>query len=160
MGRYDGLSGAVASKGGVYMKPGKYRVRLSAVKDIVGQLGVPWTVVEFSILESNNPEVPVGSDRSWVVDMSPGNVMGLPNIKGFLAAVSGVDGTLDDGTSRIVAYWRDKTGVQNTVETIMGQYVVKENILEGTEMDLECVEITTKAGNPFTKFNWGINTEA
>jgi hypothetical protein len=160
MSRYEGLSGAVPSKGGVYMKPGRFRVKLSAVKDITGQTGVPWTVVEFKILKSDNPEVPVGTERSWVVDMSPSNRMGLPNIKGFLAAVSGVDGGLDDATSRIEGYWSDKTGgVRVSVEEIMEEYVVGANILEGVEMDLECVQIKTKTGGDFTKFNWAVNTQ-
>jgi len=159
MGKYDfeGARDATPSRGGVYMKPGNYRVQIQASKWIKGQLGKNFFIVEFKILKSDNPEVPVGAQRSWVVDMSTSNVMRGPNVKGFIAAVSGVDGSLDDAADRIEEYWRAQSGADLGFEAIMGELVIDQNILENVEMDLECVNISTRTGGEFTKFNWATN---
>lgn len=153
--RWEGLSEAKGFKTGNYMKPGKYRVKINAVKWVRGQLK-EWFVVEMTILQSNNPEIPIHSERSWTVSMESSNVMRWPNIKMFIAAASGVDGTLDNSTQLIEKTWTDLdgSGVSWSLDKIMDELVVGQNALGGMEMDLECVEVTTKSGDPFTKHNW------
>lgn len=158
MGKYDQISSAKVAKTGQYFKPGKYKVRVQAVKDVNSQQNgnKNYTVVECVVVESNNPEVPVGAERSQVIDMT--NVMGFPNLKAFMAAVSGVDPTLESVNDLVEKFWQDQDPNKKyrTFGDIVEQLVVKLNILEGTLMDLECIEITKRDGEPFTKHNWGV----
>jgi hypothetical protein len=156
MGKYDKIVDAKVTKTGQYFKPGKYHVRLVAVKDVESQLNKSFTIIECVVLSSNNPEVPVGADRSQVIDM--GNIMGFPNLKAFMAAVSGVDPTLDSVNDDIEKYWQTQHPQRafTSFPQIVENFVVRDNLLQDVEMDLECIEITTKAGEPFTKHVWGI----
>lgn len=47
-------------------------------------------IAECTIVESNNPEHPVGADRNWVQDLSDPQV-GFRSVKGFLYATMGLD---------------------------------------------------------------------
>lgn len=155
MGKYDGMSGAPPpTKTGTYFMPGNYRVKIKAVKWVDGQVGKQYTVVETEVLESNNPEITVGTERSWVVSM--GNVMTLINLKAFLAAASGVDPEASDAAAQIETFWQERhpDGVHADIAQIMEEYVVKHNVLENLEMLLECVTVKKKDGEPFTKHVW------
>lgn len=157
MSRWEGLSESKVSKTGSYMQPGKYRVKINAVKWIKGQLGKEFFVVEMVVLQSNNPDIPVHSERSWVVSMEASNVMRWPNVKAFIAAASGVDGTLDNATALIEEVWSklDPEGRVLTLDQIMDEFIIGEaNALRDLEMNLECVQVTKKDGDPFTKHNW------
>lgn len=155
-GKYGTIASAKpALKGGQWFKPGKYRVRITGVKDQPSQKGgKDYTIIETVVLESNNPEIAVGSIRSQVIDMT--NVMGMPNVKAFLAAASGVDSTLESVNTDIEAYWRnqDPAGTQWDLEKIIEQLVIRDNLLADVEMDLECVNVKTQEGGDFTKHNW------
>ena len=155
MGKYDKIVDAKVSKTGQYFKEGQYRVRIIAVKDVDSQLGKNFTVIETEVLESNNPEIQVGSERSQVIDM--GQVMGFPNLKAFMGAACGIDPTDPDINNLVEDYFHknDPNGVHRTLPEIMEHVVIDRNIFEDTVMELECVNITTKAEKkPFTKHVW------
>lgn len=155
MGRYSGMNEAKTSRStGQYFLPGSYKVEIQSVKWIEGQRGKHFTVVESKVLQSDNPDISAGSTRSWVVDMA--NVMALPNLKTFLAVVSGVDPQADDVDRKIEAAWReaDDMKVHRDVEQIMEDLVIKANVLKGDVLSLECVGITTREGKPFTRYSW------
>jgi hypothetical protein len=156
MGKYDHIASAKVTKSGQFFIPGRYKVRISAVKEVASQMGKDFTIIETTVLQSNNPDVPVGASRSHVIDMN--NVMGIINIKAFVAAASGVDPTLETVNDQVEAYWKaqDPHGVYRSFAQIVEDLIVKANILEGAEMDLECVAIRKRDGDPFTKYNWAI----
>jgi hypothetical protein len=160
-GWFDNIGEAKVSKTGQYFKPGKYRVRILAVKEVTGQLGGTYTVIETKVLESNNPEIPVGSEKSQVIEMGAKKVMALPNVKAFIAAASGVDGTLENVNDLVEDYWfkLNPMGVRLPFSKIVEELVIKHNALEGVEINLECVEITTREGNPFTRHIWEIRRD-
>lgn len=160
MGKYDKIVDAKVTKTGQYFKPGRYRVKIAAVKDVESQLGKNFTVIECVVIASDNPEVPVGAERSQVIDM--GNIMGFPNLKAFMAAVSGVDPTLDTVNDEVEKFWQQNhpDRAYTPFPKIIEEFVVRDNVLEGTAMDLECIEITTKAGEPFTKHVWATRDDA
>jgi hypothetical protein len=153
MGTFDGIGGVSVSKGGAYFKQGKYSVDILAVKRVMSKVGnKEYFVIETKVRSSNNPEVPVGADRSQVIDMS--NVMGLPNVKGFIAAVSGVDPNVDTINDDVEKYWTGILGSFTSFPAVCELVISANNPLEGVSMDLECVEIKKKDGEPFTKHNW------
>lgn len=153
---FDGIEQATVQKTGQWFHPGKYRVQIKAVKKVNGQKGDRYLVIETKVLESNNPEIQVGDEKSHVIKM--GNVMALPNIKAFMGAVSGVDPTLENSNDLIEEYWHrnNPMGVRYSLGKIVDELVVQHNALEGVEMELECVATTTQEGNPFTKYNWQV----
>jgi hypothetical protein len=159
-GRYEGIAGAKVTKSGQFFLPGHFRVKINAVKEVLSQRGKDFTIIETTVVQSNNPDVPVGAERSQVIDMN--NVMGLPNIKAFVSAVSGVDPTLDSVNDQVEAYWasQDEKGVKRSFAEIVEDLIVKYNVLEGVEMDLDCIAIKTQKGTPFTKHIWGVRKDA
>jgi hypothetical protein len=160
MGKYDKIETAEVTKTGQYFKPGNYRVRILAVKDVTSRKdGKNYTIIETRVLQSNNVEIPVGSEKSHVIEMS--NVMAFPNLKQFISAASGVDPTHPDCNHLVEEYWRQMSGTHLPFGKIVEEYIVRDNMLEGSDMDLECTEISKKDGDPFTKHTWGIrNVEA
>jgi hypothetical protein len=153
---YDGVGDAKVTKRGSYMKPGKYLVKILAVKEVKGQRGGEFFIVEMKVLESNNPEISVGSEKAWVVKMD--NLMALPNIKGFVSAASGVDPLVDNAKDLVEAFWTKihPAGEHMSFSRIVSEMVVQANALEGVDMGLECVNTTTQEGNPFTVHNWEV----
>jgi len=164
MGQFSDLFGEVAdakvTKSGNWFKEGTFKVKLLVVKVIKSQEdNSPMLIVETKVLESSNDEIKVGSERSQVVDLT--NVMGKPNMKAFIAAVSGVDPVAEDAATQVCKYWAKRLGMDLSFAQICDICVdEKTNVLENTVMDLECVTIRTKPkpgrpeGGEFTKHNW------
>jgi hypothetical protein len=158
-GRFAGIEEAKVFKTGQYFKPGLYTVKIKAVKWVVGSVGKKeFVVIETEVLESNNPEVPVGGERSQVIDYS--SVMGQPNVKAFVAAASGVDPGSSNVNDEVSAYWSKTVGEHLSFEAICDLIVSDTNPLEDVVLGLECVEVTTKSGDPFTKHSWQPNEQA
>lgn len=153
-GKFKGIEDAkVYNRTGQYFKAGQYRVRINAVKWVPASVGSKeFFIVETKVLASNNPEIAVGSERSHVIDMS--GVMGLPNVKGFVAAVSGVDPGLTTVNDEVAKYWSTQVGEHIGFEKICELICSDANPLKGEEMELECFDVTTKSGDPFTKHVW------
>jgi hypothetical protein len=152
-GRFKGIEEAKVFKTGQYFKPGKYTVKINAAKWVDSAVGSKsYFVIETTVSASNNPEVPVNAERSQVIDL--GNVMGFPNVKYFVAATSGVDPTSTAINDEVSAYWSKQVGEHLDFEKICELLVSSANPLEGEVMELECVEVTTRNGDPFTKHNW------
>jgi hypothetical protein len=85
--------------------------------------------------------------------------MGLPNVKQFICAASGVDTEeVDDNDEQndlVEAHWTKVLEQAMTFDEICEFIADKENPLEGLEMDLVCTTIITKGKKqPFTKHTW------
>jgi hypothetical protein len=153
-GRFKGIEDAKVFGGKrPFFKPGKYKVQINAVKWVDSSVGSKsYFIIETTVLESNNPDVPVNSDRSHVINYN--NVMGQPNVKQFVAAVSGVDPSSPSINDAVAAYWSKQVGEHIDFEGICELLVSSANPLDGEIMELECFDIETKGGDPFTKHNW------
>jgi hypothetical protein len=160
MGNYSGIGDAKVFKGGgQYFKPGRYKVAIQAVKWVNAAVGgKQFTVIETKVLESNNPEVPVGCERSQVIDMI--GVMGLPTVKAFVAAVSGFDGTVSSLNSDVERYWAGITGETRDFAGVCDLIASDVNPLSDEVMDLECIEVDTRTGGKFTKHVWATRVAA
>lgn len=89
MGMFDKIKEASVTEGGQYVLPGMYRAQINYCKQKTTRKGIGMVAVELRVLESTNPDRPVGSDMSWVVTMDKDAAMG--NVKQFIAAVMGID---------------------------------------------------------------------
>lgn len=152
--RFKGIEDKQVSKRGQWFLPGKYKVKINAVKWVDAQVGSKsYVIVETTVLASNNESVPVGAERSQVIDMS--NVMGLPNVKAFVAAASGVEGTSPSVNEEVCKYWSDLLEETVSFDEVCERICSEANPLEGEVMELECVNIKTKVTQEdFTRHNW------
>lgn len=159
MSLYGDIKDASVSRSGQYFKEGHFLVKIDAVKEQESQVGNKlFFIIETTVLESDNPYVKVGGHYSQVIDT--GNVMFLPNVKGFMAAVSGVDANSDTHNDEIEKYWEGVMGEHVPFERICELVTSEGNPLEGIEIELECVEIITKKEKkPFTRHNWQIRED-
>jgi len=162
MSVFGNIKEVKVSKSGQYFKPGKYRVRINAVKLQYSQIGVnkQYFIVETEVLTSDNSDIPVGMECSQVVPME--NVMALNNVKAFVGAASGVDPLSETINEEVEAYWKKTLVQQGILEeheeadfTGICEFIVSPlNPLKGIEMDLECVNTVTQSGGDFTKHYW------
>jgi hypothetical protein len=165
MGIYEKIKETQVSKGGNYFKPGNYRVKIKACKLVNSQAGPAKTffVIECDVLQSDNPDIQIGRERSQVINMA--NVMGLPNVKQFVAAVSGIEPTSETVNEEVEAYWKKElkrrglTDGEDVPFADICELVSDEkiNLFQDIEMKLECTTILTKdKGGEFTKHNWQV----
>lgn len=159
MGMFDGIEDASVSKSGSYFKPGHFRVRIKAVKkqDSATAPGKQFFIIETLVLESSNPDIAVGTERSQVITM--GQTMSLPNVKAFMAAVSGVDPNSETVNQEVEAYWAERLNQHVPFDQLCELVCSAANPLGEAqppiEMDLVCEEILTKSTKqPFTKHLW------
>jgi len=139
MGLFAGIKEAQVTQGGVYIEPGLYTSRVEAVKTGKTRKGIPFFVVELTHLKSNNVNHPVGKNVSWMVMLNQDAALG--NIKHFASVATETD------EAEI-----DEAGIELIVSS--------ENPLEGTLLNIDASNITTKAGTPFTKVRFlGIAAE-
>ncbi|KKN75949.1 hypothetical protein LCGC14_0375060 [marine sediment metagenome] len=141
MGLFTGIDEAQVGSSGVYFQPGIYVVELLKVFALRGRNEVDFFIAECQVVESDNEKHPVGHKASWCVKLSQD--MAMPNIKGFIAAVNGID-PHDDET------------VNAEVTSDVVEYAVSDdNPLAGVHVGLQTTMITTrKEKKPFTKHEW------
>lgn len=153
MSIFRGLDKAEVTGGSQYFLPGSYRVKVEAAKIIQSKKsGSAFFVIECEVLESDNSERRPGTRCSQTIKM--GEVMSLPNVKKFIAAATGCDPTAKDVNERVCATFSDATGRRMSIEDVAEYVVSDENPLGEVEMVLNCYEIETKRGTPFTKHDW------
>ncbi len=131
MGLFSRISEANYSEGGNYLKPGVYRLETTKVISKKLRTGKDAYIVEFRVLESDNPDHRVGSEVTWMVTLDKEPAMG--NIKQYIATACGTT---------------DLSGVDEATAELT---VSEEQPLTGKVVRCSAVNITTKAGRPFTK---------
>lgn len=136
MGIFSGIEKAKATEGGVYVLPGVYRFRILALKQGRARAGWNFFVAEFLVLESSNPDRPVGSVCSWMVKMDPANLeTALGNIKRFASIAT------DTAVDLI-----DEPGLEMLTSA--------ENPCAGVDIRCSAVNTLTRAKKDFTKCTW------
>ncbi len=141
MGLFAGIDDAVVGSGGVYFQPGIYVVELLKVFAMRGRNKEDFFIAECRVVESDNEKHPVGHKASWVVKLSQD--MAMPNIKGFIAAVNGIDPHDDETVNEEV----DEAAVECAVSD--------DNPLAGVHVGLQTTIIQTKKEKKdFTKHEW------
>lgn len=90
-GNYSRVNSARQGKGGNYLDPGNYRVRIIQVteKDSQKTPGEVLFIVEFEVLASDNPDVGVGAVKSQSINLKNWGAMG--DINALISAVFSAD---------------------------------------------------------------------
>jgi hypothetical protein len=75
----------------VWIAPGRYELEVVRVADGRADQGEgrPYFVVEFDVLESNNPEIPKGETISWMTMRGKFKQYFLQDVQNFIAAATG-----------------------------------------------------------------------
>jgi hypothetical protein len=138
---FDGIQKTELSSRMPFFAPGKYRVKILGVHLRPRRAdGVNMFIVETEILESNNEELPEGSNAAQLIKCA--GDMWLGNVKRFAMAAAG-----------IAANDMKRAEEEVTPETIE-MIVSEEQPLVGLELDLKCSVIKTKKGDDFTVHEW------
>ena len=125
-----------ASSASQYIDPGTWRLRVKQVILRQSQRdGVThFFVVEFTVVSSSREDAVEGSTRTYIVNMSRESAPG--NVKGFAMALApGLPESSITKESLVALVGPDQPAC-------------------GVVMDAEAWEITTRAGNPFTKIRF------
>lgn len=133
MGRFSGVKDASWNPGGVYFEPGIFLVRVDAVKCIESRKKEEMTIVETTILESDNPKLKRGSSCAWINMASWDTYLG--NLKHF-ASIAG-ETEMDDV---------DEAGLELMVS--------EENPYGGIILCVKAMNVKKKNGEDFTKCVW------
>lgn len=132
---HEKVGSAEVNQGGVYFLPGLYPVvQVDVIKLIKSRHGDDLVIVEFDILVSEVVDRSAGSRAAAFHNFSQHDAA-AGNFKALLAAITNSKPEdVDAETSRVA---------MSDAQPAHGRLV-----------RLEAVQITTKAGNPFTKHNW------
>lgn len=169
MGLFSKIETTQVTKTGRYFEAGNYKIVILACKVVESQADPRhFFIIETRVLESDNDKIEVGGEYSQVIDLN--NQMGIPNVKGFVAAASGVEPTSEAVNSLIEEEWKrraadkrygldeseilmllnDDRGKSEKLEKLdveaITEFIVHESVnpLEGIEMKLECIARETK----------------
>lgn len=140
---FSKLGNVKIQEGGVYFKPGFYLVEIQETKIIETRKKVDAIIIGCKILgvkDDNEDCNQPGTTASQVL-MLGGEAAdsSLSNWKGFLAKAAGID----DPEEHNDAEWES-----------VAVAAVEDNVFARTVMVLNCFEITTKKGHPFTRHDW------
>lgn len=140
MGRFGGLGQAKVGKS-LYFEEGSYVVEILNCLLKKNRKGQERFIIETKVHESSNPKRPVGCQPAQVISME--NDMAFPTIKGFIAAVLGVDPDYCPDGEDPDEFWEEQAEM------------VVAGGANGLLLELTCTTITTRSGNPFTLHQWG-----
>lgn len=172
MSEYDDLFSAMETSSSAqaadFFKPGNYVVAPKSFEVRRGGYRGDSFIARFAVKESNNPDIPVGSTRSWIMklDGTPDKKKrALGDIKNFFFALQGIEPT------SVPPFEKDKEPHQ--VATILFKAAIDANYAAENELDhfefvgksvcLEAVEteyeiqLGPRKGEKavFTKHFWG-----
>jgi len=152
MSLFDDAASAPLTGAGKYFYPGRFVVRIRAVlthesRNPMKQ-GITFFIVECEIVEAEHSErLKVGDIVSWRPAMNDKNQPNGPqNVKNFCLA----------GGRTLYANFaeEDLTGAK------IKEFCAEDQPLVGELICADAIEITTKAGNPFTLVTWSRFEEA
>lgn len=152
MGLWDNIKDkdineATSTKGGVYLKPGNYTVRINRCRELETRAKKTAFIAELEVVESDNAECPVGYQPSFFCQEDPRYPqMALGNIADLLRAAlasMAADGTKPESIELSKELAMSVTG--------------EENLLAGTFVRVYVYNKKTKEkGNDFTHHSWSI----
>ena len=126
--------------------PGIYRVRIDGLRETTSRNGAPRVFNDFTIVESGNPSVPVGSERSQYISLLWDGWERM--IRTFLDLCC--EAQNPDADEEKLAELK-----QALAERTYEEYN-EECTVEGVELQLEIVPIVTDAGKDFSKHVWSV----
>jgi hypothetical protein len=160
MGLFKDIKDAEETRGGRWVLPGNYVLKLERCKEEISRKtktnATVFFIAEFRIIESDNPLRAPGTTMSWIVkmtnvefpDTSMGNVKTFMNVGLRSAGLGhGVDESEIPNLSDM-----SKADAAATAEGIVGE----SNDLVGTFFSAEAFNKKTRADTDFTVVNWDV----
>jgi hypothetical protein len=138
---------------GQYFEPGRYRLRVAKLfykESMMEGTAKKNIIAEFTVLESSNPDVEVGSTRSSVFAFH--HKGWLPRFKAVLIALSGRDP--DAKSSPEIEKMVEDIYVALLRDDERIKLGFPENFLAGVEVLAEAMPGTSMAGKPVTNMKW------
>lgn len=139
---FAGMNHATMSQKRPYLTEGNYRVRIDRMLFKATRGKGDALIAEVTVVESDNPAHPVGSQRSWYQSFADKDIGGGA-AREFTLAVLGYNPMGDPASFAAV-----------DTETALGQAVDVGNTFAGREVLVACMQIMTKRNTPFTKHAW------
>lgn len=130
MGLFDGIEQTEVVQRSEYLGPGTFKLQIQMVKEGESRRGDHYFLSEFKILESTNPELPVGSPVTWMTMKRHHSF--LKSVKAFIASAAGC--AIDDVTAESCS-----------------QAVGAEQPLAGAIVHAQAKDVPTQSGGTFTK---------
>ena len=153
------MGSALGSDGGVFFTGGVYKVELNEVEYRPNGYKGKSVFFRFKVLESGNAEHPVGSTRVWILKLGKKpdeDKRTMADIKNLIFALTGT--TLKEVGSPEQNPKAHKDATNLFLAACDKAYAEKNKIdhdaLIGRECNLECQDVKTAKGNPFTRHVW------
>jgi hypothetical protein len=124
-----------------YFRAGNYIVRVVDCKANNSRNGDAFFIVEAEVIQTDNPEIRQGLVYAWLCKLNTD--LGPVNVKQFIAVANGIDPKSERANREVT---------QEVCEYVVG----KDQPLRGLQLRLQCNEIMTKQGKPFTVHTWGV----
>lgn len=131
----DDIDSAEGSKGGAWVLPGVYKVRITKCSGRdKNRKGFPQFVAEMDILESNNPERPAGGKMAWICVFKP-DTPALGNVRTFISII-------------------EQAPLEQVTKQVGEFYTSAAQPAAGAIMKLVAYNIKTKKDADFTVVEW------
>jgi hypothetical protein len=149
-GRFAGLSKVRTNQGGLYFGFGKYRVVLDLFKFQVNRKRIDQFFAECTVIQSDNPSLPVGSKPSYCISMNPeyydSAAADLKKFIGVLLGLDNADSYVPDDGSDVDAFWEG--AVEDAISDSQPH--------KGVELDLVVVPRPRQGKEPFPVHTWSL----
>ncbi len=131
---FAGVGKAPLNFGGAYVLEGKHALKIKECKLVRSQQkNADMFIAVFNVIESSNPAMLVGSERSWAVNFQ--HPSALSNLKTFVvAALNCKEEDVDEATCSAIVH--------------------DSQPLRGVVLNCEGNTVKTKRGTDFTKMSW------
>lgn len=142
---FKGTSAAEVTERGTYLKPGgNYLLRVHKTIYKETRKSGPAFIVEFDVLESDNPEDPVDSRRTWFQGMKDKTVA-LPSIKDFFVKLCQVnEEDKDEFTEKFLS----------SLDETIYEATQKKKLFRGFQIRCETQDHITQQNKHFTRHIW------
>lgn len=137
---------------GNYLKPGNYKLRLLKMFTITTRKKKDALIVDFEVLESDNPDIKEGGTRNWFQDLSDEDIA-FPAIKDMMLRLFGFEDG-DDGIEEFEDQLDDLMEV--CADDKWKNEEDEEHPLHGKTIAVECFMKETRSGKDFTVHNWSV----
>jgi hypothetical protein len=143
---FAGLANAVITESGSYLNPNfKYKLEILKCQVVTPRQGPSAFVVDFKVLESNDPDIKVGETRNWYQKQ---NDSFLGAVLEFMLAALGFN--MNDPAHKAHAEKEVQPRCPEFAEAACGT----DQILKGKLISVDTRSKGTKAGGDFTKHTW------
>jgi len=151
MGIFSNIENAKGTEGGVYFEPGNFLAEIQRCKEFTTRKNIRTFVAEFVILESDNPNMKVGTPVSYMVSFKDPDLEELykGNVADFMRAALSALASQKHNTK---IEPKDVPLDEASANQICGD----KNPLLGVKVIAIAFNKPTKAGDDFTRVKWGV----